>query len=201
MQEIIYTGGKPVREITQVFSDTLEELFGTDNSVVYLDADLMSSMKTTDLWEKYPDRVFNVGIQEANMVGVSGGMYIAGLKPYIHTFAPFASRRVFDQIFITIAYANKSVRVIGSDAGISATYNGGTHMSFEDIAIMRTVPNACIVDVSDAQMFSFLLKATKDREGLTYFRTAEEVFLTSTLKIQVSQLVKANALKMVTMLQ
>lgn len=172
MVELKYTGEMPVKEITQIYNETMEELFQEDSKVVYLDADLMGSLKTKELWKKYPDNVFNTGIQEANMVGVACGMYIAGHKPYIHSFAPFASRRVFDQIFISGAYAKKRIKVIGSDAGIAATYNGGTHMYFEDIGLYRTIPGACIVDVSDGTMFSYLLKELKDYDGIVYFRTA-----------------------------
>lgn len=172
MAEIIYTGEAPTKEIFQVYSETMEELFLEDSNVVYIDADLMGSLKTNGLWKKYPNNVFNTGIQESNMVGVACGMYLAGMKPYIHSFSPFVSRRVFDQVFVSGAYAKKSLRIIGSDAGIAATYNGGTHMSFEDIAMYRTIPGACIVDVSDAVMFRHFLKATKDREGITYLRTA-----------------------------
>lgn len=172
MVELKYDGQVPKKEIMQVYNETMEELFLQDESVVYLDADLMGSLKTSALWKKYPKHVFNTGIQEANMVGVACGMYLAGLKPYIHSFSPFASRRVFDQIFISAAYAKKSLKVIGSDAGIAATYNGGTHMCFEDIALYRAIPRACIVDVSDGCMFAYLLKALKDYQGVVYFRTA-----------------------------
>lgn len=171
MEQIIYTGEKPKKEIFEVFSETMEELFAEDPLVAYIDADLMSSMRTKDLWKKYPKNVFNTGIQEANMIGVAGGMSLTGMKPYIHSFAPFATRRCFDQIYLTIGYAHKSVRVIGSEPGICATDNGGTHMTFEDMALMRSIPGACVIDVSDAGMFRQLLKATKDREGVTYFRT------------------------------
>ena len=167
---INYTGNKPNKEMFQVFNETMRELFEEDDKVIYLDADLMGSLKTHDLWEKYPDNVFNTGIQEANMVGMACGLYLNGFKPYVHSFAPFVSRRSFDQIFLSVGYANKSVRVIGSDPGIMATMNGGTHMCFEDIAMMRTVPGACIVDVSDAVMCKAFLKQTKDRPGLTYIR-------------------------------
>lgn len=172
MVELKYSGKLPEKEITQIYNETMEELFCEDEKVVYLDADLMGSLKTQELWKAYPKHVFNVGIQEANMVGVACGMYLAGYKPYIHSFSPFASRRVFDQIFISAAYAKKSLKVIGSDAGISATYNGGTHMCFEDIALYRSIPQACIIDVSDGTMFSYFLKKLKDYEGLVYFRTA-----------------------------
>lgn len=171
MEQVIFTGEKPVKEIFEVFSETMEELFHEDPSVVYIDADLMASMRTKDLWKKYPQNVFNTGIQEANMVGVAGGMYLAGMKPYIHSFAPFATRRCFDQIYLTIGYAHKSVRIIGSEPGICASDNGGTHMTFEDIALMRSIPGACVIDISDAGMFRQMLKQTKNREGVTYIRT------------------------------
>lgn len=171
VQETVFVGEKPKLEISDVFCATMEKLILEDPKVVYVDADLMGSMKSKLLWEKYPKNVFNTGIQEANMVGVAAGLYLTGMKPYIHSFAPFASRRVFDQVFLSVGYAHKSVRIIGSDVGIMATYNGGTHMCFEDTAMMRTVPDACVIDVSDAQMFDAFLQLTKDRPGVTYFRT------------------------------
>lgn len=167
-----YTGKAPETEISQVFAPTMEELLRSDEKVVYLDADLMASLKTQKLWEKYPERILNCGIQEANMVGVAAGLYLAGYKPYIHSFAPFITRRVFDQVFISIGYGHKSVHLIGSDVGIMATDNGGTHMCFEDIALIRTIPDSCIIDVTDATMFVDLLHKVKDRGGVTYFRTA-----------------------------
>ena len=165
-----YTGSKPEREIFQIFNETMRQLITEDSCVVYLDADLMGSLKTHDLWHECPRNVFNTGIQEANMVGVACGMYLNGYKPYVHTFSPFASRRVFDQVFLSIAYAQKSIRVIASDAGIMATHNGGTHMCFEDIAMMRTVPGACVIDISDPTMCGAFLRLTKDRPGLTFLR-------------------------------
>lgn len=171
MEKIIYTGGTPKKEVFEVFSETMEELFADDRAVIYMDADLMTSMRTRELWKKYPDRVFNVGIQEANMAGVAGGMFLAGMKPYIHSFAPFASRRMFDQVYLTIGYAHKSVRIIGSEPGICATDNGGTHMTFEDMALMRSIPQSCVIDISDAEMLKAFLKQTKDRSGVTYIRT------------------------------
>ena len=166
-----YTGQAPEAEILQLFSATMEELFKEDEKVVYLDADLMGSLKTQALWRAHPDRVFNCGIQEADMVGVAAGLFLAGYKPYIHSFSPFITRRVFDQVFLSVGYGHKSVRLIGSDAGIMATDNGGTHMCFEDIAMMRAIPDACVIDVTDAAMFMYLLRATKDRQGVVYFRT------------------------------
>ena len=171
MERIIYTGEPPKKEVFEVFSEAMEELILEDSSVVYIDADLMASMRTKELWKKYPERVFNTGIQEANMAGVAGGMFLAGMKPYIHSFAPFASRRAFDQIYLSIGYAGKSARIIGSEPGICAADNGGTHMTFEDMALMRSIPGACVVDVSDAAMLKAFLKQTVNRRGVTYIRT------------------------------
>ncbi|MBO5011675.1 MAG: hypothetical protein J6C49_04385 [Elusimicrobiaceae bacterium] len=167
-----YTGQKPQQEMFQAFNETMRFLFEQDQRVVYLDADLMGSLKTHDLWKAYPKNVFNTGIQEANMIGVACGLNLNGFKPYVHSFSPFASRRVFDQLFLSAAYAGKSLRVIGSDAGIMATHNGGTHMCFEDVAIMRTIPNACVIDVTDAVMLKHFLVSVKDRPGVTYLRIA-----------------------------
>ena len=167
-----YTGNPAEKEPLQIFNETMRELINEDSAVVYIDADLMGSLKTAQLWKDYPHNVFNTGIQEANMIGVAAGLYLDGFKPYVHSFSPFISRRVFDQVFLSIGYGRKSIRIIGSDAGIMATHNGGTHMSFEDIAMMCTIPNACIADVSDPVVFGKLLRLTKDREGVTYIRTA-----------------------------
>ena len=170
--QLRYTGNPAEKEPLQIFNETMRELINEDNKVVYIDADLMGSLKTAQLWKDYPNNVFNTGIQEANMIGVAAGLYLDGFKPYVHSFSPFASRRVFDQAFLSIGYGKKSIRIIGSDAGIMATNNGGTHMSFEDVAMMRTIPDACVADVSDPIVFGKLLRLTKDREGVTYIRTA-----------------------------
>lgn len=171
MGKIIYTGEPPRREIYQIFSETMEELIEQDKKVIYIDADLMASMKSSQIWKKYPANVINTGIQEANMIGVASGMYLTGCKVYVHSFAPFVTRRCFDQIYVSVGYAKKGLRIIGSEPGICATDNGGTHMTFEDIAIMRTIPGATIIDVSDGGMFEQLLVKTKDLDGVIYFRT------------------------------
>lgn len=168
---IRYTGAKPEKEPFEVFRDTISQLIESDSKVVYIDADLMGAMKTQEIWHQYPNNVFNTGIQEANMIGMACGFYLNGFKPYVHSFTPFVTRRVFDQLFVSGAYGKKSIRVIGSDAGIMATHNGGTHMCFEDVAMMRTIPGALIVDVSDPTMFGRFLVSTKERPGITYLRT------------------------------
>lgn len=166
-----YDGQPPKKEINEQFSDWLKELLEMDPKIVYLDADLMGCLKVKELWRQEPKRIFNCGIQEANMVGTAAGLFLAGYNPYIHSFTPFITRRVYDQVFVSVAYGDKSVHLIGTDAGILASANGGTHMCFEDVALIRVIPGACIVDVTDAAMFHQMLIRTKDWPGVTYFRT------------------------------
>jgi transketolase len=152
------------------YCSTLMELAKLDERVVMLDADLMSSMGTKPFMDAYPERTFNVGVQEANMVGVAAGMSATGLIPFAHTFGPFASRRCFDQLFLAVGYSKLNVRIIGSDPGITAAYNGGTHMPFEDMGIIRNIPEATILEPVDSTMLRDLLFQTKDHYGLTYIR-------------------------------
>jgi transketolase len=120
--------------------------------------------------KKYPARAINVGVQEANMYGVCAGLSLVGYVPYAHTFACFASRRAFDQIFMSCAYAKLNVRVVGSDPGVTAMFNGGTHMAFEDIALMRAVPQMTILEPVDSVMMRDLVRQTADLYGMYYIR-------------------------------
>jgi transketolase len=167
---IIYDGSMDTEVYKNVFGRVIEELAAEDPAVVYLDADLMNSMGTYKFWKKNPVQAINCGISEANMMGIAAGLSAGGKKPYAHSFGPFASRRSYDQIFLSIAYAGNSVRVFGSDAGVTAAYNGGTHMPFEDMALMRAIPHSTVIDITDGAMLESLMRASKDRPGLTYFR-------------------------------
>lgn len=171
MYKVIYNGDKEKIAMKDAFAAAIEKLIEMDPQVVYLDADLMNSMSTTKVRKKYPERAIDCGIQEANMMGVAAGMSAAGKKPYAHTFGPFASRRCFDQAFLSIGYAKNNVRIIGSDPGVTAAYNGGTHMPFEDVALYRVVPGAAVIDIVDSVQLEDVLIKTKDRQGLTYIRT------------------------------
>ena len=170
-----YDGTMEKRSFKEVFSDTMEKLLAEDEKVVYLDCDLMNSFGTGSLPGKYPDRAIDCGIQEANMIGVAAGMAVEGRKPYCHTFGVFASRRCFDQVFLSVGYADTSVRIIGSDPGICAMYNGGTHMPFEDIALYRSIPGAAIFEPCDTVQLEAILRGTKDRSGVTYIRSQRKV--------------------------
>ncbi len=122
-----------------------------DSRVCFVDSDLSSCIGSTAFQKEFPDRFFNAGIAEANMVGVAAGLSSVGLIPVIHSFGCFMSRRDYDQLFISLGYTHQRAICIGSDPGITAQYNGGTHMPFEDIALMRQIPGFVIVEPSDAQ--------------------------------------------------
>jgi len=171
---IIYDGQMDKTPYKNIFGAEMEALAKADADVVYLDADLMNSMGTYKFWQDNPRQAINCGIAEANMIGIAGGLSAGGRKPYVHTFGPFASRRCYDQAFLSIAYAGNSARIFGTDPGVTAAFNGGTHMPFEDIALYRAVPGATVIEISDGAMLKSLMWQLKEHKGLTYIRTTRK---------------------------
>lgn len=147
------------KEMRAVYAETLIELAAKDNRIMVVEADLMRASGTMPFRDAYPDRAVDVGVAEANLVGVAAGLAAEGKVPFAATFGCFASRRAFDQFFVSCAYAKLPVKLVGTDPGISAAYNGGTHMPFEDIGIMRTVPGLDIVEPSDPVSLKALVGA------------------------------------------
>ncbi|MCD8352011.1 MAG: transketolase family protein [Planctomycetaceae bacterium] len=162
-------------EMRTTFATTMDALATEDKRVVYLDCDLMNSIGMVGFSKKFPEQTVNCGIQEANMVGVAAGMSATGLVPYAHTFGTFASRRVMDQVFVSAAYAKLNVRIIGSDPGVTASANGGTHMPLEDMGMMRCVPEVTILEPTDSAMLADILRQTKDAYGVFYIRLSRKV--------------------------
>ena len=157
-------------EFRQALAKALAELMREDNKICVLDADLSKPNGTSSLYKEFPDRCFDVGIAEANMVGVAAGLAAYGYKPIVVTFAPFATRRVCDQIAVSVAYAKQNVKIVGTDPGITAELNGGTHMSFEDIATLRSIPTMAIYDaVDDTQVYQ-AIKQIMNTDGPCYIR-------------------------------
>lgn len=157
-------------EFRQALAKALAELMREDNKICVLDADLSKPNGTSSLYKEFPDRCFDVGIAEANMVGVAAGLAAYGYKPIVATFAPFATRRVCDQIAVSVAYAKQNVKIVGTDPGITAELNGGTHMSFEDIATLRSIPTMTIYDaVDDTQVYQ-AIKQIMNTDGPCYIR-------------------------------
>jgi transketolase len=154
------------------------EVMEQNDKVVHIDCDLMGCINTGKLVKAFPDRVFNAGIAEANAMGVAGGMAATGLISFMHSFGCFASRRAFDQAFLSAGYSNVPVHVIGSDPGVTAAFNGATHMPFEDCALYLSVPNAVVIDSADfAQTFA-LTKKLVDVPTLSYMRLIRKGFKT-----------------------
>jgi len=171
---VIYDGKMDQTPYKNIFGAEMEAIVKADRNVVYLDADLMNSFGTYKLWKNHPEQAINCGIAEANMIGIAAGLSAGGRKPYVHTFGPFASRRCYDQVFLSIAYAGNSARIFGTDPGVTAAFNGGTHMPFEDIALYRAIPGATVIEVSDGAMLKSLMWQLKDHEGLSYIRTTRK---------------------------
>lgn len=157
-------------ELRKVYCELLLEAAEKDPRVVVLDADLMRSNGTFPFRDKYPERSVDVGVAEANMIGVAAGMASVGKIPFAASFCTFASRRCFDQIFVSAAYAGMAVKICGTDPGIAAELNGGTHMSFEDIGILRSIPEMVIVEPVDSAQLKGLFNQIKDHAGPVYIR-------------------------------
>ncbi|MCL1796513.1 MAG: transketolase family protein [Clostridia bacterium] len=158
-------------EMRAAYCDALIDAAEKDSRIVSINCDLSSSCGTVRFAERFPTRSFNFGIQEANGCCAAAGMSAAGLVPFFHSFAIFSSRRICDQLFMSCAYAGLNVKVIGCDAGVSATYNGGTHMAFEDIGILRSIPEITIMEPSDAVMMKSLVTHMAETYGVFYMRT------------------------------
>lgn len=157
-------------EMRKVYCQTLMELAEKDPRICILDADLVGSSGTKAFFEKYPDRAIDCGIQEANMIGVAAGLSAVGMVPFAHSFAPFATRRVADQIFISCAYAQNNVRIVGTDPGVAAAYNGGTHMPFEDMGVLMSMAGVTLFEPADTVQLKWLIKKLQNEYGVFYIR-------------------------------
>ncbi len=167
-------------EMRGALANALIEKARVDERIVVLDADLMSCHATKGFKAEFGDRFVNVGIAEQNMIGIAAGMTTMGKVPFAYSFGPFATRRCFDQIFVSCAYANRPVKIVGSDPGVTAEANGGTHMPFEDMAMMRAVPTMVCFEPTDATMLQKAIDEIVDVNAPVYIRMmrkkAEKVF-------------------------
>lgn len=167
----VYNGEatKEELELRKVCTNKFEEYLTKDEKVVVLDADLMGSLGSGNLVEKYKGRVINVGIMEAQEISCAAGLSRVGLKPFVHTFTAFASRRCLDQIFISSLYQNNPITVIASDAGIQAVHNGGTHMSFEDMGLIRGLANSVVIEPTDSNVLKSILDEVYSKQDKFYW--------------------------------
>ena len=149
---------------------TLNEMMAEDKSIVYVDCDLMGCINTKMLQKNYPDRAFEAGIAEGNGAGVAAGLAATGKKVFFHSFGTFSSRRCYDQIYMSAAYAGLSVRVLGSDAGVTAAFNGGTHMPLEDAGMYLSIPETTVLDPADYAQLASITRQLVNVEGVSYTR-------------------------------
>ncbi len=158
-------------EMRKVYGNVVREKIVENTPIIALEADLMSAMAMDGVHRDHPQHVINCGIMEANVIGVAAGLSLTGRVPFVHTFTAFASRRCFDQLFMSLDYQKNNVKVIASDAGVTACHNGGTHMSFEDMGIVRGLANSIVLEVTDAVMFRDILQQLVDLKGFYWVRT------------------------------
>jgi transketolase len=157
-------------EMRKAFSDAML-IAARENPLIYsVTSDMCNPMGLADFSVQFPNRSINVGIQEANAMGVAAGLAAGGLLPFYSNFACFITRRAYDQAFISCAYAGLNVKIMGGDEGVSAATNGGTHMPLEDMGIMRNIPNIVILNPSDSVMIRDLVFKLASYVGIAYMR-------------------------------
>ena len=162
---------KDSRACRDALALTLDEMMEKDPSIVYLDCDLMGCINTKRPRERYPERAFQAGIAEGNAAGVAAGLAATGKKVFFHSFGTFSSRRCYDQIYMSAAYAGLTVHVLGSDAGVTAAFNGGTHMPLEDAAMYLSIPESTVLDPADYdQLESVTRQLPSIDKGVTFTR-------------------------------
>ena len=154
----------------QAYGEALVELGKINKDIVVLDADLTKSTKTSMFQKEFPERHFNIGIAEADLMGTAAGLATCGRIPFASTFAMFAAGRGFEQIRNTIAYPKLNVKIAPTHAGISVGEDGGSHQSIEDIAIMRAIPGMVVLSPADAVETKKMVFAAAEYEGPVYIR-------------------------------
>ncbi|MEO9531646.1 MAG: transketolase family protein [Crocinitomicaceae bacterium] len=159
-----------VKDTRSGFGAGLEELGKTNPNVVALCADLTGSLKMNAFQDQNPDRFFQVGIAEANMIGIAAGLTIGGKIPFTGTFANFSTGRVYDQIRQSVAYSNKNVKICASHAGLTLGEDGATHQILEDIGLMKMLPNMTVISPCDYNETKAATIAIADYEGPVYLR-------------------------------
>ena len=151
------------------YGEALTEV-GSDPRIVALDADVSTCTMSCMFGEKYPDRFYNVGIAESNMVGIAAGMATTGLIPFVHSFARFTAGRTYDQIRNSVAYPGLNVKVVGTHAGLTVGEDGATHQCLEDIGLMRVIPGMVVICPCDGNETREAVRAIAEYEGPCYLR-------------------------------
>ncbi|MBC7332995.1 MAG: transketolase family protein [Actinobacteria bacterium] len=169
VKKILYEGDKKIA--TRVaYGEKIAELGETNKDIVVLDCDLSKSTMTSIFAKKFPDRFFNFGIAEANMMSVAAGLAAMGKIPFASTFAVFASKRACDQVSISVAYPRLNVKICATHAGISIGEDGATHQAIEDVSIMRSIPNIVVISPADATETRKAIDKIVEYDGPCYLR-------------------------------
>ena len=156
----------------QSYGEALLDLGKENKDVVVLDADLATATKTNLFAKEFPDRFFDMGIAEANMIGTAAGFATCGKIPYASTFAVFAAGRAYDQIRNSVCYPNLNVKICATHSGITVGEDGATHQMLEDISMMRTLPNMTVISTSDDAQTKWAVKEISKIKGPVYLRLA-----------------------------
>ncbi|WP_158962560.1 transketolase family protein [Myroides fluvii] len=172
MKKYTNTGSKDTRS---GFGAGLTELGQKNESVVALCADLIGSLKMDDFKKNHPERFFQVGIAEANMIGIAAGMTIGGKIPFTGTFANFSTGRVYDQIRQSVAYSEKNVKICASHAGLTLGEDGATHQILEDIGLMKMLPGMTVINTCDYNQTKAATLAIAEYDGPVYLRFGRPV--------------------------
>lgn len=157
-------------EMRAHYCNALIEAAKADERVLVLDVDTSVSMGTVPFYEAFPDRAIDCGIMEAHAVGMAAGLSATGFVPFLQAFGTFASRRAYDQVFLSCAYQGLNVKLVGMDAGVTAAVNGGTHMPFEDLALMRCIPGMTVIEPADGVAIRHAVRHMATTYGNFYMR-------------------------------
>src|SRR6476660_6578418 len=200
MKKYENTGSKDTRS---GFGAGLTELGQKNENVVALCADLIGSLKMDDFKKNHPERFFQIGIAEANMIGIAAGLTIGGKIPFTGTFANFSTGRVYDQIRQSVAYSDKNVKICASHAGLTLGEDGATHQILEDIGLMKMLPGMTVINTCDYNQTKAATIAIADYQGPVYLRFGRPVipvFTDLDQKFEIGKAVMLNEGKDVTII-
>lgn len=169
-EAISKTAEKKPKATREAYGETLLELGRRRKDIVVLDADLSGSTKTGKFAKEFPDRFFNMGVAEQDMIGTAAGLSLTGKVPFASTFAVFETGRAWDQIRLTVCYSNTNVKLVATHGGITVGEDGASHQALEDIALMRALPNMTVIVPADATETSSVINAIADYKGPVYVR-------------------------------
>lgn len=181
------------RDTRSGFGEALYELGKSNPKVVALCADLIGSLKMNAFADTFPERFFQTGIAEANMIGMAAGLTVGGFIPFTGTFANFSTARVYDQIRQVVAYSEKNVKICASHAGVTLGEDGATHQTLEDIGLMKMLPGMTVINPCDFNQTKQATKAIADFDGPVYLRFGRPVvpnFMPMDMKFEIGKAIK-----------